>query len=231
MESWLPFLDDAARVLPDLLGAGSQVVLVEPRRIRDRAVQLLDEEAALAETLAATWGAQEGEEGAFPRLHVPFERLLSESGAGVTALPPVPEGPDTAALTVRRLRPGGGGPRPSGRRRHGTGRAGLRGHAVRRHAGGRRAALRRAGGRGRARARRGGRPRHGGACVVAAPITSGFILPEAKVAVLSETDVTGRRVPHRRARPGRGPPTASSTTSRPGASSSTASTAWRASRA
>ncbi|HTU36818.1 MAG TPA: transcription-repair coupling factor, partial [Acidimicrobiales bacterium] len=40
-----------------------------------------------------------------------------------------------------------------------------------------------------------------GLAVVAAPITSGFILPEAKVAVLSETDVTGRRVPHRRARP------------------------------
>ncbi len=57
MESWLPFLDDTARVLPDLLPAGAQVVLVEPRRIRDRGVQLLDEEAALAETLAATWGA------------------------------------------------------------------------------------------------------------------------------------------------------------------------------
>jgi transcription-repair coupling factor (superfamily II helicase) len=36
---------------------------------------------------------------------------------------------------------------------------------------------------------------------VAAPIAHGFILPEAKVAVLSETDVTGRRLPHRRARP------------------------------
>ena len=47
------------------------------------------------------------------------------------------------------------------------------------------------------------RPRPGrpGAVVVAAPITSGFILPDAKVAVLSETDVTGRRMPHRRARP------------------------------
>src|SRR5580692_1819727 len=94
MESWLPFLDDTARVLPDLLPAGAQIVLVEPRRIRDRGVQLLDEEAALAETLAATWGAKEGEEENFPRLHVPFERLLSQSAAGVTALPPVPEGPD-----------------------------------------------------------------------------------------------------------------------------------------
>jgi len=87
-----------------------QIVLVEPRRIRDRGVQLLDEEAALAETLAATWGAKEGEEEPFPRLHVPFERLLSESAAGVTALPSVPEGPDMATLTVRRFEPVPGTP-------------------------------------------------------------------------------------------------------------------------
>ena len=74
-------------------------------------------------------------------------------------------------------------------------------------------------------------PGTAGVCVVAAPLTSGFILPDAKVAVLSETDVTGRRVPHRRARPRALPRTASSTTSRPGASSCTASTGWRASRA
>jgi len=98
MESWLPFLDGEPRVLPDLLPAGAQVVLIEPRRIRDRAVQLLDEEAALAETLAATWGAKEGDEDPFPRLHVPFDRLLRESDAGVISLPPVPEGPSTAAM-------------------------------------------------------------------------------------------------------------------------------------
>ena len=83
MESWLPFLEHTERVLPDLLGAGSQVVLAEPRRIRDRGTQLLDEEAALAETLAATWGAKEAEEGAFPRLHVNFDRLLRDCEAGV----------------------------------------------------------------------------------------------------------------------------------------------------
>ena len=71
-----PSSSPTSAVLPDLLPAGAQVVLVEPRRIRDRAVQLLDEEAALAETLAATWGAKEGEEDPFPRLHVPFDRLL-----------------------------------------------------------------------------------------------------------------------------------------------------------
>ena len=60
MESWLPYVYPRQDLLPDLLPAGSQVVLVEPRRIRDRAVQLLDEEAALAETLAMTWGAARG---------------------------------------------------------------------------------------------------------------------------------------------------------------------------
>ena len=67
-------------MLPDLLGPRSQVVLVEPRRIRDRGAQLLDEEAALAETLASTWGAEEARGGRFPRLHVPFDRLLRDSG-------------------------------------------------------------------------------------------------------------------------------------------------------
>ncbi len=40
-----------------------------------------------------------------------------------------------------------------------------------------------------------------GAFVVTAPLSSGFILPDCRVAVLSESDITGRRLPHRRARP------------------------------
>ena len=201
MESWLPFLDDTERVLPDLLPAGAQVVLVEPRRIRDRGVQLLDEEAALAETLAATWGAKEGDEESFPRLHVPFERLLRDSAAGVTALPPVPEGPDMAALTVRRFDPVAGDPA-----RLAAGVTGLvgQGYSVTLCA----ATVAGAGRLSAALAAEGvhapvldAAPGTAGVCVVAAPLTSGFILPETKVAVLSETDVTGRRVPHRRARP------------------------------
>jgi transcription-repair coupling factor (superfamily II helicase) len=64
----------------------------------------------------------------------------------------------------------------------------------------------RAGGR-RAAARQPGAGRRGAA------LSTGFILPDCKVAVLSESDITGRRMPHRRARPGPAPPTASSTTS------------------
>ena len=64
---------------PTCSPAGAQVVLVEPRRIRDRGAQLLDEEAALAETLAATWGAKEGDGGRLPPparpLRAPAARL------------------------------------------------------------------------------------------------------------------------------------------------------------
>jgi transcription-repair coupling factor (superfamily II helicase) len=48
MESWLPWLADGEHVLFDLLGDDAQVLLVEPRRMRDRAADLLAEEADLA---------------------------------------------------------------------------------------------------------------------------------------------------------------------------------------
>ena len=43
MESWLPWLVDDEVVLPDLMSADALIVIVEPRRIRDRAVDLLAE--------------------------------------------------------------------------------------------------------------------------------------------------------------------------------------------
>ncbi len=59
MESWLPFLTDAEHLLADLIPPDALVVLMEPRRMKDRASDLLDEEAALANSLARTWGADE----------------------------------------------------------------------------------------------------------------------------------------------------------------------------
>src|SRR5262249_57404455 len=47
MESWLPWLSDREHVLPGLLPDHAPVLLVEPKRTRDRAQELLDEEAAL----------------------------------------------------------------------------------------------------------------------------------------------------------------------------------------
>ena len=57
MESWLPWLTKGEHVLLDIVGDGAQVLLCEPRRMRDRAADLLAEEADLAATLAVTWGA------------------------------------------------------------------------------------------------------------------------------------------------------------------------------
>ncbi len=73
MESWLPWLTPDERLLPDLLPDEALVLVCEPGRMRDRAQEQLDEEAALAASLAQTWGAT----GAFPPLSLPFDRLLA----------------------------------------------------------------------------------------------------------------------------------------------------------
>ena len=57
MESWLPWLTDREELLTDVLPESAKVVLVEPRRMRDRAVDLLAEEDDLAKALASTWSA------------------------------------------------------------------------------------------------------------------------------------------------------------------------------
>ncbi len=77
MESWLPWLTDREHLLTDLLPDAALAMLVEPRRMRDRAQELLDEEASLAGTLAVTWGA--GGERELPRLSLDFDRLLAHT--------------------------------------------------------------------------------------------------------------------------------------------------------
>ncbi|MGH9012693.1 MAG: transcription-repair coupling factor, partial [Acidimicrobiia bacterium] len=93
MESWLPWLCDREHLLPDLLPGDALVLLAEPVRMRDRAQELLDEEAALASTLAGTWGASP--DRTFPRLSLPFDRLLAHTTASAVAAPAAPEGPST----------------------------------------------------------------------------------------------------------------------------------------
>jgi transcription-repair coupling factor (superfamily II helicase) len=201
MESWLPYIHPDEEVLPDLLPPGSQVVLVEPRRIRDRAVQLLDEEAALAEALAKTWGAEDESGRGFPRLHLPFERLLQKSEAGVLAMPSTPDGPATPSMTVRGFTPVAGDSERL---------VGQVGDLVGQHysvtlcaattPGAERLSvvLGESGMHVPTREAASGTP---APVVVTAALSTGFILPDCKVAVLAESDITGRRLPHRRARP------------------------------
>ena len=75
------------------------MVLVEPRRLRDRATELLDEEVALAESLATTWGARSLDSGVeMPRLHLGFDRLLARTPAKVASFLPVAENARTVTL-------------------------------------------------------------------------------------------------------------------------------------
>ena len=117
MESWLPWLSDEDRVLPDLLGSGARVVLIDPRRMRDRAAELNDEEAALADALAVTWGVDEdqagddpagdgeGGGGVFPRLHVAYERLLQKCPAPVLSIVAVASSSATPGITAQGWEP------------------------------------------------------------------------------------------------------------------------------
>ncbi|HET7489940.1 MAG TPA: transcription-repair coupling factor [Acidimicrobiales bacterium] len=187
MESWLPWLTDGEHLLPDLVDDDAQVLLVEPRRMRDRAAELLDEEASLASTLAGTWGAGERE---FPRMHLPFDRLLAHTRAPVWTVTNVAEGPDTPALLAT-----GWDPVVGDGSRLAKQLADLQGDGFR--------VVVAADGEGTA-ARIERRLRDEGvtgAEVVVAPLERGFILPTVKLAVLGESDVTGRRRAHRRPKP------------------------------
>ncbi|HEX5367482.1 MAG TPA: transcription-repair coupling factor [Acidimicrobiales bacterium] len=189
MESWLPWLAGDERALLDLVGDEAQVLLCEPRRLRDRAADLLAEEADLAATLAVTWGAAAGD--GFPRLHLTLDRLLSRTRAAAWHVVSVPDGPDTPQVQGSGWDPVvGDGTALLSRLRS------LAGEGYR--------IVVAADGEGSA-ARLGDRLAAEGvtAEVHVAPLERGAVLRGVKLAVLAEADLTGRRRAHRQARPRR----------------------------
>jgi transcription-repair coupling factor (superfamily II helicase) len=211
MESWLPWLEPDAALLTDHVGADAQVVLVEPRRVRDRAIELHDEEGALAEALAQTWGvpaeqsvssdAGVGAAERFPRLYLPFDRLLSHTEAASLALSAVAEGPNAPAVSVRGFEPVAG---DASRLARQVNTLVTEGYSVTLCASTPSGAERLA----RVLADEGVivpvaevASAAAGVRILAAPIATGFIVPSVKVAVISEADITGRRASHRKARP------------------------------
>jgi transcription-repair coupling factor (superfamily II helicase) len=204
MESWLPWLTEGEHVLLDLVGPEAQVLLVEPRRMRDRAADLLAEEEDLARSLARTWGV-EGDRP-FPRLHLPFDRLLAHTDVPAWTVTTAPEGPDVATVAATGWDPVvGDGSRLVSQLRDLLSR-GFRVVVAAEGAG--------SGARIRSLLAEEGvdlefdetggadvtRP---GGHVVVAGVERGFVLPSVKLAVLGESDITGRRRAHRRARPRR----------------------------
>jgi transcription-repair coupling factor (superfamily II helicase) len=193
MESWLPWLTKDERALLDVVGDDAQVLLCDPRRMRDRAADLLAEEADLASTLAVTWGATEDRSAAhgFPRLHVEFDRLLAHTKASAWHLVSVPDSPDTPQVQ-------GSGWDPV----VGDG-AGLMSRLVALQQDGYRIVVG-ADGEGSAARLRDLLVSEGvSAEIVVAPLERGAILRGVRLALLAESDLTGRRRAHRRARPRR----------------------------
>ncbi len=207
MESWLPWLVEEEHVLTDVVPPEGQVLLVDPRRMRDRASDILAEEADLASTLAGTWGAAGRDGGGgFPALHLAFDRLLANTEAPAWTMTTAPEGPAVETVPAAGWDPVVGDGADLVQRLAEQLRDGFRVLV---------------GAETEASARRvatllterdldfvldleerADLTRPGGTIRVA-PLERGFVLPSLKLAVLAETDVTGRRRAHRRARPHR----------------------------
>jgi transcription-repair coupling factor (superfamily II helicase) len=228
MESWLPWLTDEERLFTDLLSTQARVVLVEPRRLRDRAADLVEEETSLAEALASTWvtapaggtspaavssvmetaaGTSTGADHSVARLHLPFERLLAQTGAHLASLVPSAENTETTAISARPWPPVLGDSVGLAKR---LGELARSDHRVVICADGRGSADRIAdvlSSEGldlkvlTEPAAAAGQLRRPGVHVVVAPLDRGTLLPDSKLAILAEPDITGRHRPHRVARP------------------------------
>ncbi len=208
MESWLPWLADEERLLVDLLPPEAQVLLIEPRRMRDRAGDLLAEEADLAKVLGRTWGVADA--SGMPRLHLPFDRLLAHTKAPAWTITNVAEGPDVPVLQARGFDTSGGGGERLVAQLQGLVNTGYRVVIAADGAG---SAARMASSLADAGVALTLHEPEGssvdptvpdltvpGGHVVVAPLERGVILPEVSLAVLAESDVTGRRRSHRAAR-------------------------------
>ena len=200
MESWLPWLVTDDLLITNVLPQQAKVVLVEPRRMRDRADDLLAEEDDLARSLASTWARDA--DRTFPRLHASTDRLLS-TGQHMWTISSTATSPDAPVVQAS-----GWGPIVG----DGEGLA-LRlkellvdkyrvivaadgeGSAQRLNA------LLRDKGLDFTTANAGTDLTKPGGYVVAGALHRGFTLPMAKLAVVAEGDLTGRRRTHRQPRP------------------------------
>jgi transcription-repair coupling factor (superfamily II helicase) len=195
MESWLPWLVEDDLLITDVLPDAARVLLVEPRRMRDRALDLIAEEDDLARTLASTWARDPDK--SFPRLHADPATLLDTAGA-FWSIDSTPESPDTPLVEAS-----GWGPVA------GDG-SGLTDRLIELIGRGFRVVVA-ADGTGSAQRLHDlllnngldfpvvqtGAPLRPGGSITVAPLHRGVTLPNAKLAIVAESDLTGRRRAHR----------------------------------
>ena len=194
MESWLPWLTTEDSLITDLIGDEALVVLVEPRRMVDRARDLLAEEDDLARALASSWARDENVE--FPRLHVAPERLLSDALRAPTLnIVSAPDAPGASLVQASGWGPIIHDPEPVMRRLAEMLKDKWRVvvAANTEESVDRLVTLMADNGLAFNRATESTDISDPGAWVVHAPLTNGFTLPESRIAVLTETDLSGRR--------------------------------------
>ena len=205
MESWLPWLCADEHLLPDLLPSSAIVALFEPRRLRDRAQELLDEEAALGTSLEKTWGATLDPETT-PRLSLPFDRLLAHTKAHTVPVLNAPDGPDTPSLAATAFDPVVGDTDALGRSLTRLRTAGYRVFIAAEGSGSAERIEQLLVGEGVTVDRvsviddTSAALRAPGVHVVVAPLDRGVLLPGVQLAIVAEADLTGRRRVHRRPR-------------------------------
>jgi transcription-repair coupling factor (superfamily II helicase) len=168
--------------------------------MRDRALDLLAEEDDLAKALASTWARDPDKE--FPRLHAEPDALLVDAGA-VWTIDSTPESPETPVVEATGWGPVGG---------DGSGLTDRLRDLISRDY---RVVVAADGPGSAARLRDilldhelefpivDDPPSTPGGCITVAPLHRGCSLPNAKLAIVAEPDLTGRRRAHRRARPRR----------------------------
>jgi transcription-repair coupling factor (superfamily II helicase) len=208
MEAWLAWLADREHVLFDLVPDDAQILLVDPRRLRDRAGDIAAEEADLGASLARTWGlVPEGSSGTdveLPRLHVEFDRLLRHTDAPVWSVANVPDSPDSPAVAALAWPPPVGEAQALVSQLRQVLADGYRVVvcADSDASAGRIDALLQQNGFSFPVLADGASPsasdlRQPGGRILVAPLDRGVILPGAKLALLAEADLTGRRRTHR----------------------------------
>ncbi len=202
MESWLPWLTDSEHVLFDLLDGDAQVMLVEPKRLADRASDLLAEEADLADALARTWGT---DGAALRRLHLHFDRLLAHTAAPAWSLTATASGPSVPVLETHLWPAAVGGGDALTARLSSLLADGYRVVVAAQGSGSLERIDALLGDAGLTLGRHDdvGDPEGAGLTtpgghLTVAPLHHGFIAPSARLAVLSEADLTGRRRTHRK---------------------------------
>ena len=194
MESWLPWLTTDDMLVTDLVGDDALVVLVEPRRMIDRARDLLAEEDDLARALATSWARDANVE--FPRLHVAPERVLSGTLRAPTLnIVSAPDAPGASLVQASGWGPIVHDPEPV-MKRLATMLADKWSVVVAANteeSTERLVALMADHGLSFTRATDATDVSSPGAWVVHAPLSNGFSLPGSRTAVITETDLSGRR--------------------------------------